>query len=79
MESEIGKETRFDLYLPVVKGVVGKVPEHEDGPNADETVPCKGTVLSVEDEEIVRQVGCEMLEALWYEVLTATEGEESES
>lgn len=77
VDSEVGRGTRFTLYLPVAKGINKSVPGHDSFTALPEVGRGKGTVLSVDDEEIVRNVGREMLEALGYQVLTARDGEEA--
>jgi signal transduction histidine kinase/CheY-like chemotaxis protein/HAMP domain-containing protein len=71
-----GKGTRVEILLP--RGEVEKV-NTRAGKVREETVPRterSGTVLLVDDEDFVRDVGSQMLSALGYEVLTARNGEE---
>ncbi len=75
VDSELGKGTTFSIYLPVVQEEATKVaPEHQNRfprPIGSETI------LVVEDEEIVRKVACEILQAEGYHVLRAQDGAEA--
>ena len=70
-----GKGATFDIYFPVI--------ERKEAPKASgldvrsEIAPGRGTILLVDDEEIVVEVGQEILERLGYQVLVATNGEEA--
>ncbi len=71
--SEKGKGTTFEIYFPAeigeVAGRVGeRVFEHEIQGNGE-------TILLVDDEEEVLEVGRELLERFGYRVLTAFDGE----
>jgi CheY-like chemotaxis protein len=68
--SEPGKGTTFRLYWPGAQDAVEQKPEApsvEGGRNGNETV------LVVEDEDIVRELTCEILETLGYYVLSAAD------
>jgi nitrogen-specific signal transduction histidine kinase/ActR/RegA family two-component response regulator len=70
--SEINTGTTFKIYLPalVQSGEgrqSGKVQEHLKG--GDETI------LLVDDEQYIRELGVELLTDVGYDVLTATDGE----
>lgn len=74
--SEMGKGTEFKVYLPAmteaacashVSDVVGEGPL----PGGTETI------LLVDDEEIIRDVGESILKNLGYQVITATNGREA--
>jgi len=72
--SEAGKGSAFKVLLPVEGDA--------SAPVAVETSPGggwkgTGTLLLVDDEEMVREVGVNMLEALGFRVLTAAEGQEA--
>jgi signal transduction histidine kinase/ActR/RegA family two-component response regulator len=74
VESEPGKGTRFEVYLPVVE-------ETEEGASPEST-PKNGThysgaVLIVEDEEAVRELAAEFMKSAGYKVLTACDGKEA--
>jgi CheY-like chemotaxis protein len=71
VESEVNKGTEFTIYLPQSeKDVVGEevVPHTEikDG---------TGTILLIDDEEMILNVGSAMLQQLGYNVVTASSGE----
>ncbi len=67
-ESELGKGTTFYVYLPASEnGAVKR--EEEENPIAG-----TGRILLVDDEEIVRDVGQQMLKRLGYEVEIAEDG-----
>ncbi len=71
-ESEAG--TTFYIYLPHVSGTMQRVEEQETP-----AVPQgKGeTILLVEDNDVLREVGRELLESLGYRILTAENGREA--
>jgi PAS domain S-box-containing protein len=72
VESEEGRGTTFKIYLPASDGEIPKtieVPDH--------IIKGTGTVLLVDDEEMVLEVGERFLKVMGYQVLTAREGEEA--
>jgi PAS domain S-box-containing protein len=71
--SELGRGSRFDVYLPRVQEAeasVQAVPPTTPGTGSE-------TILLVEDEEIVRELAREMLERIGYTVLVAADGAEA--
>jgi signal transduction histidine kinase/CheY-like chemotaxis protein len=76
VESEPGKGTRFELYLPRTE----ERTEDEFSETARESRASNGhrkIVLVVEDEKEVRELACEFLTAAGYSVLTAQDGKEA--
>lgn len=67
-ESVRGKGSTFRVLLPV-----GLLPAAEK-PSAAESANCEGTVLLVEDEPLLRELGATVLESLGYQTVTAEDG-----
>jgi two-component system, cell cycle sensor histidine kinase and response regulator CckA len=77
-ESEVGKGTKFRIYLPrhyraPDSEEVESRPEERNGKKQDLTG--KGTILLVEDEDAVRAFASRALASRGYEVLEADSGE----
>jgi two-component system, cell cycle sensor histidine kinase and response regulator CckA len=72
VESRLGEGTRFSLYLPASES---QVPQSNNSP--PEMVEGSGTVLLVDDEEMILQVGGEILERIGYTVLSANSGKKA--
>jgi DNA-binding NtrC family response regulator len=73
VRTEVGKGTTFLLYLPPAPVTDERVQE-----TSEQQLRGQGeTILFVEDEEQVLEVGKEMLEALGYRVLTAQNGRQA--
>jgi two-component system, cell cycle sensor histidine kinase and response regulator CckA len=74
VESEPGAGTTFRIYLPSLShGVLQRTPEPPDS-EALETL--EGTVLLVDDEDVVREIGSDMLKTIGLTCLTAADGTE---
>lgn len=73
VESQLGRGTRFEVYLPAAAGSVAS-----SRSTIVEPFHGSGTVLLVDDEPIVGEVAQQMLQLLGYEVLLVQSGEEAE-
>jgi PAS domain S-box-containing protein len=73
VESEMGKGTEFHVYLPLLKE---KAEKREAGAAADVTGG-KERILFVDDEEVLVQLGKDMLTGLGYEVIARTDSAEA--
>ena len=72
--SEVGKGTTFKIYLPRDEAGDARTPE----PSLPmELLEGTETVLFVEDEEIVRDLGVRILKGLGYKVMQASNGDEA--
>jgi CheY-like chemotaxis protein len=71
VESEFGISTTFHIYLPASEK--GAEIETEES----ETIRGEGTILVMDDEEMVREVLSGMLDFLGYQVELATDGAEA--
>ena len=71
--SEPGHGTTFKIYLPSIQ-------TEEESETQTEEMPIPGgteTILLVEDEEVLRELGTELLNGFGYEVITAGNGREA--
>ena len=77
VSSEPGRDTKFEVLLPLAGGETPERP-HERKVSVDEGNDAKaGTVLLVDDEQAVRDVARQMLQRAGFRVLTATNGREA--
>ena len=71
--SEIGQGTTFTIYLPAS----AKAIQPEVKTVAPTVVKGNGTILLIDDEKMIIDVGQELLQELGYDVLTARSGQEA--
>ena len=72
VDSKVGEGTTFNIFLPATEKVI-----KEKRVLPDKLVAGKGTVLLVDDEEMVLEAGEVLLNHLGYEVLLAENGQEA--
>jgi two-component system cell cycle sensor histidine kinase/response regulator CckA len=75
-ESELGRGASFVIYLPVYAGADAEQPVAAKAPPPHTETWGTGTVLLVEDEDMVRAVAERALTRQGYKVLTANDGEQ---
>ncbi|MCZ6776684.1 MAG: PAS domain S-box protein [Ignavibacteria bacterium] len=75
VESEIGRGSSFHLYFPVAPRSTGASQSHDE--HVYEVTGGSETLLLVEDEEMLRELVQNILQANGYKVLTASDGEEA--
>lgn len=75
-DSQMGKGTRFDIYLPVHEGKVAAERSGRKEMQKSADLWGSGRILIVEDEDMVRAVAERALVRQGYEVVTARDGEE---
>ena len=72
VDSELGRGTKVQIYLPAIEVEVEKPKK------ADDTVTTgSGTILMIEDEDVVIEVAQAMLETLGYRVMVANTGKDA--
>ncbi|MBT8350175.1 MAG: PAS domain S-box protein [Deltaproteobacteria bacterium] len=72
VKSQVGKGTTFNVYLPISKKDVlqGEI-------STDKSIKGSETILIVDDEEMIIEVGEAMLKKLGYNVITSGSGQEA--
>jgi two-component system cell cycle sensor histidine kinase/response regulator CckA len=73
VQSEVGKGTKFKVYLPAIKTEIQKIEKHKLKLPAGSGE----LILIVEDEGLIRDITCTALEAHSYKVLIAENGEQA--
>jgi PAS domain S-box-containing protein len=72
VESKKGQGTTFSIYLPASEKEVQRVVK-----TAEQVIEGTGTVLLVDDEEVILEVGQALLEAMGYRIMLARNGKEA--
>ena len=72
-DSKTGRGTWFDIYLPAIEGD-GTPPAKAEKPKL---VGGSETILLIDDEKAIRELGTTMLGMLGYQVVTASNGKEA--
>lgn len=75
-DSQLGEGTSFVIYLPVHMGAAPAMPDPIRPRDRPDDIWGSGTILLVEDEDMVRSVAERALTRHGYDVVTATNGEE---
>lgn len=76
-DSEPGKGTRFKIYLPAL-GTGASLVEGASGVQGEKGGPVKGeTILLVDDERLIRDIGKRILAVSGYQALEAGSGEDA--
>ena len=76
VESEVGRGSTFRILLPAIRGSVNALPPvNEASRECDDFGHDAGTVLVVDDEEIVRATTRSVLEHAGFQVLIANDGD----
>ena len=73
VDSEAGQGCTFRIYLPAERGRLDEARPKTVAP-VEEPLKTADTILVVEDEEIVRELVCQVLSAQGYNVLCAQQG-----
>ena len=72
VESTPGEGTVFSIFLPVAASATVPIEQPKVIPNS-----CRGRILVVDDEDVVRHISAAMLGELGHEVLLAEEGQQA--
>jgi nitrogen-specific signal transduction histidine kinase/ActR/RegA family two-component response regulator len=75
VDSEMGRGTTFRIYLPETEQVLKE--KGSGAGNVNEIPKGEGTVLLVDDEDVMLDVGRQMLEAMGYSVIVSHDGGEA--
>jgi PAS domain S-box-containing protein len=74
VESEAGRGTTFHIFLPAL---MQKSPDSVKPDSVDPAAVFGGTILIVDDEDLVLEVGVQLLKKLGYSVLEAKSGKDA--
>lgn len=77
VESTLGKGTVFRAYLPISDDLASAVEFIPPRPIGAQPIRGKGSILLVDDHQIIRDVTAKLLSALGYSVTTASDGSEA--
>ena len=77
VESQQGVGTTFHVYLPAHSPLAEKPAGISGEKEVPESVRAKGRILFMDDEEMFRRIGFQMLAFMGYEVETAADGAEA--
>jgi len=72
VDSEEGQGTTFSIFLPV-----SEKKHHEENKSTKHIIEGSGTILLVDDEELVLEVGSKLIERIGYKVFVAKNGSEA--
>jgi PAS domain S-box-containing protein len=75
LHSVVGVGTTFTCYLPSTGEIFTEQIVDRESP--DVGAPLGGTILVMDDEEMIRDIAAEILEYLGYQAMTCTRGEEA--
>ena len=74
IESQVAKGTTVSIFLPALETPQNPTTER---PTAPDVATGSGTILLVDDEPVVLEVGCTILEKIGYDVVTSTTGNDA--
>ncbi len=75
VETEVGKQTTFKLYLPQSLAALAEIGDNSDA--ADDVGAGKGRVLFVDDESALVELGRSQLQSMGYCVMAVTDSSEA--
>ncbi|MDM8515414.1 response regulator [Desulfobacterales bacterium HSG16] len=78
VESKVGTGTSFTVYLPAFEKDIKKTEEQRSANKLEKNLAVLGKkILVMDDEEMVRDIACQMLKRIGYEVELANDGAEA--